>query len=70
MGFSYQFRGWILFFEILTLIVYNMDIFFISRQYFRLRAESKVVNLPSESMEFQIRLNHDRDEIENKIRQT
>jgi len=52
MGFSYEFKGWYLFMEILTILTYSVDIVFIAKQYFMLRKESVAMNLPLESTEF------------------
>ncbi len=68
-GFSIAFNHWYLFMEILTLIVYTIDIGFIIRQFLLLRKQKKLLNLPSESVEFENRFTaHDKDEIETKLR--
>ncbi len=33
VGFSYPFRGWLLFMEVLTIITYTVDIYLILRHY-------------------------------------
>lgn len=68
MGFGYEFKGWYLFIEILTILTYSVDIFFICRQYFSLRREMRLANLPIGSQEFEIRMNHDKDEVELKLK--
>lgn len=68
MGFGYEFKGWYLFIEILTILTYSADVFFICRQYLSLRREMRLANLPIGSQEFEMRMNHDKDEVELKLK--
>ena len=62
MGFSIPFHGWFLFLEILTLLVYLVDLVLITRNYRELlRRQRKVCPGKDKSMA------GNRDELEKKI---
>lgn len=66
MGFTITFDGWYLFFEIMTILVYSADIYFIGRHFLQLQ-QSRRELAAGGSMEGRPSNAHDRDEIETKL---
>jgi hypothetical protein len=67
MGFSIPFQGWYLFIEILTILTYTADIVFILREYLKMKKDMKTHIVPAGSMDFEMKLNNDKDDLEFKM---
>jgi hypothetical protein len=74
MGFFIPFTGWYLFVEILTILAYFIDIFYIYRHLRNLKLHSYVATVPTDTLmttqsdnNIDKKVSHDLDEVESKL---